>query len=105
MTTALLLMAIVVLFNHLGLRESVEGFVGYKFKVLGCSKCGTFWLSLISLIAEGTSLVESLALSFAMAYAALWLELLLAIMSKCYESTYDKISKAETDSDATVVIG
>ena len=95
--TSLMLMVIVVLFNHMGLREAVEKVLGYKFRILSCAKCGTFWLSLMFLVGNGTHLIASIMLSFVMAYIALWFELLLAVMAKCYESTYDKISETKAD--------
>lgn len=94
--TALMPMVCVVLFNHMGLCEAAERVLHYKFRILSCSKCGTFWMTLITLLVGGTKLLESVTVSFVMAYIALWLELLLAAMAKFYESTYDKISETET---------
>lgn len=92
----------VVLFNHLGLCEAAERVLHYKFKILNCSKCGTFWATLTTLLVGGTSVLESVTLSFVMAYLALWLELLLAVMSRCYERLYDKISEADAhEAEAT----
>lgn len=88
-------MICVVLFNHMGLCEATEKVLHYKFKVLSCSKCGTFWLTLIALLIGGMGILESVTLSFVMAYLALWLELLLAAMCRFYEKQYDKISKAD----------
>lgn len=96
---AVMLMISVVLFNHMGLCETIEKVLHYKFKILSCSKCGTFWASLISYVVGGTPIIESIALSFVLAYIALWLELALALMAKWYETCYDKISEAETDKD------
>lgn len=95
--TALMLMVSVVLFNHMGLCEAIEKIVHYRFKILSCAKCGTFWVVLIASLVEGEPIIRSVAMSFVMAYMALWLELLLAVMAKRYESTYDKISEAEAD--------
>lgn len=95
--TALMLMVSVVLFNHMGLCDAVEKIAHYRFKILSCVKCGTFWAVLIASLVEGEPIIRSVAVSFVMAYMALWLELLLAVMAKCYESTYDKISEAEAD--------
>lgn len=97
MTTALMLMVSVVMFNHMGLCEAVENVTHYKFRILSCSKCGTFWLTFIALLVEGVPIIESVTMSFVAAYVAMWLELLLAIMAGYYESTYDKISEAEAD--------
>ena len=96
MTNATLLMVCVVLFNHMGLAEAIEKAANYKFRIISCPKCGTFWLSLIALIVDGVSVVESIAIAFALAYAALWMELLLSIMAKIYERAYNKISEAES---------
>ena len=99
MMTALMLMVCVVLFNHMGLCDAVEGILHYRFKVLSCVKCGTFWTVLIASLVEGTPIIMSMALSFMTAYAALWLELLLGLLGRAYEDTYDKIQAAETDKD------
>ena len=100
MTTALMLMVSVVLANHLGLIEAVGKVVHYRFRILSCSKCGTFWLTLIALTVERTPVIESVTMSFVAAYAALWFELLLALLAKIYESAYDKISETAADQAA-----
>ena len=101
MTTALMLMVVVVLINLLGLIEAVEKVIHYKFKILGCSKCGTFWLALIVLLVEGMPIIEGVTMSIVAAYVALWLELFLAIMAKWYETCYDKIQAASYSEDET----
>lgn len=101
MMTALMLMVCVVLANHLGLIEAIEKVTHYKFKILGCSKCGTFWLSLVALLVEGMPIIESVTMSIVAAYVALWLELFLAIMAKWYETCYDKIQAASSSEDET----
>ena len=93
--TALMPMICVVLFNHMGLCEAIEGVLHYRFKILSCDKCGTFWLTLTTLLIGGTNVLKSVTISFVMAYLALWFGLLLAIMSRFYERLYDKISEAE----------
>ena len=100
--TALLLMVIVVLANHMGFVEAVEEFTHYKFKILGCSKCGTFWLSLIAMLVEGVPAVMSVCAAYVLAYTALWLELLLAIMAQFYETYNDHIQAASAGADEAI---
>lgn len=99
MIDAAMVMASVVLANHMGLVEAAEKVTHRKFKLLNCSKCATFWLSLITMLVEGVPVVMSVAVAFVLAYAAMWFELLLAVIAKHYERTYDKISEAEADKD------
>jgi hypothetical protein len=99
MIDAAMIMASVVLANHMGLVEAAEKVTHYKFRILSCGKCATFWLSLLTMLVEGVPVVMSVAVAFVLAYAALWLELQLAILAKHYETSYDKISEAEADKD------
>ena len=96
MLHAVMLMASVVLFNHMGLCDAVERVTHYKFRILSCSKCGTFWSVLAYLLFTSHNVIESFTAAFALSYLALWFELLLGLMSKVYETC---IQTTEADSD------
>lgn len=94
-----MLMASVVLWNHLGLCEAVERVLHYKFRIMSCSKCGTFWTVLIYQLVMGTEIVASVTAAFALSYAAIWFELLLGYLGEVYETCYDKIQTASPSED------
>lgn len=85
----------VTMFNHLGLCEALSKMIKYEFKILSCSKCFTFWSCLIYQSLTGVNIIRSIALSFVMAYVAMWFELLLSLLSKCYEWIYTKVFTTE----------
>ena len=99
MTTALMLMVSVVLFNHMGLSEAIEKVTHYKFRIMSCSKCGTFWAVLIYQLVTETNIVASVTAAFALSYTAIWFELLLGYLSYLYETAYDKIQTAPSSED------
>ena len=92
----LLIMLIAVLFNHLGLADTVT-FHTKRNVVLNCSKCLTFWTSLgYSLLVLQWGCIQSIAVSFTLSYLALWVELLLNLLNLIYTKTYGKIYPSET---------
>ena len=86
-----LVMVVAVLANHMGLIEAIENIVHRKLLVLNCSKCLTFWLSIICCSLESVQWTLALATSFTAAYTATWLELFFGFLSKQYEKIYYKI--------------
>lgn len=98
MLYAVMLMVCVVLFNHMGLKDAVEDVTHYKFKILSCAKCGTFWSVLIFMLLRHHP-ITSITVAFALSYMAIWFELLLGFLSKVYEDTYDKIQTTQTHTD------
>ena len=92
----LLIMLIAVLFNHLGLADTVT-FHTKRNVVLNCSKCLTFWTSLgYSLLVLQWGCIPGIAVSFTLSYLALWVELLLNLLNLIYKKTYGKIYPSET---------
>ena len=82
--------------NHLGLVSAVEKFFRHRIPIVNCTKCSTFWSVLTySLICRcaTTSIPEILALSFLASYAAIWLELFMAVIDTIYEKIYGTIYK------------
>lgn len=94
---------IAILFNHLGLAEKVT-FGTKRNVVINCSKCLTFWTTTgYSLFYLGQGITLSLFTGFSLAYAALWIELLLNVLNYYYEKCYGKIysEAGETDTEQT----
>lgn len=106
MTGAAMLMVSVVLFNHMELCESIEGVIHYRFKILSCSKCGTFWSALTYLLFTGHNAVTSVAISFMLSYTAIWIELFLGILATRYNELSQvyttETSDSETGTEASV---
>lgn len=99
---------ICVLANHMGLVGAIEKELDQKIPIVDCSKCATFWFSLIYLAFDGGNIIISIAASFCVAYLAVWLELLLGIIDKGYDNIYEKffwnttteVSSNTTDTDS-----
>lgn len=92
--------------NHLGLVAAVEGILHHRLPIVNCAKCSTFWTTLIycsvccDIVAALThSIPTILAVSFLAAYAAVWLELLMACTDILYNYIYEKIINQETDTE------
>lgn len=83
--------------NHLGLVEAVEGVIRHKIPVLNCSKCASYWVVLVYSLFIGRGLIESVAVSFLCAYAAVWLELLFGFIDTLYNRIYESLYPQETD--------
>lgn len=97
------IMLIAVLFNHLGLAETLT-FHTKRNLVINCSKCLTFWTTTgYSLFYMGQGIILSLVTGFALAYVALWVELLLNVLNHYYEKCYGKIysEAGETNAEPT----
>ena len=74
------------LFVHLGLGKAICRFLRVKLVLLRCVKCFTFWVMLAYTLAFTDLRWEScLALSFMLAYLALWVDLALNKIAKLYE--------------------
>lgn len=93
--------------NHLELIEAVEDFIGRRLPVVNCSKCLTFWLTLVycclvccdNIAALLHSLPSLLAVSFLASYLAIWTELLMACTDTIYNRIYEKIINLKTDTE------
>lgn len=91
-----------VLAINMGLVDAIEETLHYKFRVLNCCKCLTFWSTLIVGLFQRGGILASVATAFICAYLALWLDLALSYLSKYYNRWYEKINaeadEADTDS-------
>lgn len=90
----------ITLANHLGLIEAIEGVIGHKLPILNCSMCGGFWLTLIYTLLTCNNVFDCVAVSFFVAYAAIWLELSFGIIDKIYNFIYESIYTKEADDTA-----
>lgn len=93
MIDIVMLMVCCVLANHLGLIEAVEKFIEHKIPILNCIKCSTFWICLLYSLFLGGGIIVSVMISFALAYAAIWLELVFGLIDVAYEKAYKRIYK------------
>ena len=84
------------LMNHMGLVEAIEGVIRHKLPVVNCCKCCTFWCCLLYTLLAGVAVIPSVAVSFAAAYAAVWLELLLGYIDTLYIKLYENLYPKET---------
>ena len=75
--------------NHLGLIDAIENIIHKKLIVLNCSKCLTFWVSLVYLLFN-LPVITSLSIAFALAFIATWFELILGLIDKMYDKIYSK---------------
>ena len=95
MTGTILILFICVSAVHMGLTDAISKALskalGEEVHVLGCAKCMTFWCVLAWCALKGAGIVESLAIAFALAYAALWLDLLMGAADTLYMKIYERI--------------
>ena len=81
-----------VMFIHLGLGNTICSIIHVDFILFKCVKCLTWWAVLCySLIFNHQTIITSCFIAFLSAYIALWLDLLLAKLSKIYEDEYGKL--------------
>lgn len=80
-----------VLFIHLGLGETIEKVIRFRFVLLHYAKCLSFWVILTyALLFSELSVVESVCSAFVSAYLALWIDLGLYKLARIYENQYDE---------------
>ena len=83
--------------NHLGLVDAVERVARHRLPVINCSKCLAFWSVLLCAILSGARAIPAVAVAFASAYTAVWLELLLGSIDTLYNKIYESLYPEETD--------
>lgn len=83
------------LFIHLGLGQTISEIIRYDFVLFRCPKCLAFWSILGYLLLSNEPIISSVATAFVCAYLALWIDLLLAIISEYYEETYKGVGAKE----------
>lgn len=90
--TALIVMSVTVLAQHLGLSDAVANVVS---KILKCPKCLTFWTVLFVLIVIGCDPFLAMGLSVLMAYLSAWCGLLLYLLNQLYDWIWQRISRQD----------
>lgn len=86
--------------NHLGLITAVSSVIHRQLPFISCVKCFSFWAVLIYCLLGGSSVIDSLAISFLSAWSAVWLDLLMGIIDKLYIKVYDSIYPTADTADA-----
>jgi len=88
--------------NHLGLIAKVEEIAGRSLPVLNCPRCASFWGSFVFLLVTRQNIIGAAAMSFLVAYLAIWLELVMCIVDFYYAKVYEKfVSGSATDTTAS----
>lgn len=86
--------------NHMGLITAVSSVIHRQLPFISCVKCFSFWAVLIYCLLGGSSVIDSLAISFLSAWSAVWLDLLMGIIDKLYIKVYDSIYPTADTADA-----
>lgn len=94
-----------VLFVQMGLSGAVQETLRFKSRILSCPKCLTFWAVLVWDLTHGTGLVPSVAASFLLSYAALWVALILDGLTVLYNALYDAITETTEDTSQDAPAG
>lgn len=99
MITAVVIYIVVscVLAIHLGLIDAIEEKIKYHFIMLNCPKCLSFWLVLAYLLCTHIEPIVAIATAFICSYAALWLELLLSLITMIYNKLYEIVNTKNQD--------
>lgn len=90
-----------ILFVHMGLGDTIGGILHIHPVLFRCVKCLSFWTTLCySLLIVELPAEVSVAIAFALSYASLWVDLVLAKLATVYENLYENMAaKAEEDSE------
>ena len=87
---ALMAMIIACLAQHLGLPQAIAMVMA---KVAKCSKCLTFWITLIVLLIAGCNIIIAIMLAVVMAYASYYFGLVIILLQSMYEWLWEKVNK------------
>lgn len=82
-----------VLFVQMGLSDAMQETIRVRLRILSCPKCCTFWSVLVLTLVRGNGIVDSVAVSFASSYLALWLSLLYDYVATIYNKAYESITE------------
>ena len=88
--TALIVMMIAVVAQHLGLSDAVAKVIS---KILKCPRCLSFWTVLFVLVILGCDLFVAIGLSVLMAYLSIWSGLLLMMLNDLYDRLWQRVRK------------
>lgn len=91
-----------VAINHLGLIDAIKKVIRCKqLPVIDCPKCLSFWSTLVYQVAEGCFGMDSVAISLACAWLAVWLELGMGFSDLLFEKAYERIYTETTAANQT----
>lgn len=85
---AVTLAIVCALASHLGLSSAVGKTVN---KVFGCTKCTTFWVSVVYLCATNHGVPVSLACAIVASYLSVWVELGFVFLNDKYDKLWEKV--------------
>ena len=88
MVVTVTLAVVCALASHLGLTAAVGKTAS---KVFGCTKCFTFWFSVVYLYATNHSVPVSLACAIAASYLSVWCEMGFVLLNDKYNELWGKI--------------
>lgn len=88
-----------VLAIHMGLVDAVGEALHYRFRIISCTKCLTFWSTLVTGLLRRHGVIVSVATAFLLAYLAMWLDLALAWVAGHYNRWYEKINAEADEAD------
>ena len=91
-----MLMVSATMANHMGLIEAVEKTIGFNLPIINCPKCSSFWLTLCYTLLCGATVIHSVAISFLMAYLAVWFNLILGLADRLYNWIYESAFTTQT---------
>ena len=90
-----------VLANHLGLIDAIEKIIRHKMPIVNCCKCLSFWSTIAYTLINSTPVIHAIAISFAAAYVAVWLELSFGLIDNLYGYVYKSAFTADTEAEDT----
>ena len=77
--------------NHLGLIIAIENVIGRRLVIIDCPKCLTFWSTLLFGLYSGAGIITTIATALFLAYAAIWVELIMGFIDTLYNKVYEQI--------------
>ena len=77
----------------MGLCEAIEKVIRYKFKIISCVRCFSFWAVLLYSIIKRVYLVYAISIAFVSSFLSVWLQLLFGFLIFAYNRLYDKLNR------------
>lgn len=90
MVVTVTLAIVCALASHMGLTVAVGKTVG---RVFGCTKCLTFWVSVVYLYATEHSVPVSLTCAIVASYLSVWVEMGFVLLNDKYNELWEKIMR------------
>ena len=96
--SAIMIMVSCVMANHLGLVSAIERIISHNIPIVNCSRCFTFWSTLLYCIFACHNIIDSVFVAFCMALLSLWFDVFLGLLDNLYYTAYEYIYK-DTEAD------